>query len=304
MAVPAKNEELNEQKHGITGKEQTMFQMVVRRFLRHRLAVIGLAVLLFLAIGALLAPVIWGDIYNTIPSGDILAQSKQPPSFAHPLGTDDLGRDMLARIFYGGRVSLTVGLFAAAISITVGAVVGAVSGYYGGWIDNLLQRIVELISTLPFFFLVLVMVAVFGNSFWNVIMVLGLTGWTGNARLVRGQFLQLRNLEFVQAAKALGAPDARIIFKHILPNTLAVVIVAATLDVASFILTESALSFFGIGVPSTTPTWGNMLSNAQQYLYRAPWLAVFPGAMILFTVMSINFVGDGLRDALDPRLKQ
>lgn len=290
--------------HPEMGKEESMARMVIRRFFRHKAAVVGAFILIFLAIGALLAPLIWGDIYNTIPSGDILAQSKQPPSLGHPMGTDDLGRDMLARIFYGGRVSLTVGVVSALISITIGGVIGAVSGYYGGAIDNVLQRFVELISTLPFFFMVLVMVAVFGNSFWNVIMVLGVLGWTGTARLVRGQFLQLRSLEFVQAAKALGAPDGRIMMRHIFPNTMAVVIVSATLGVADNILVESALSFFGIGVPTTTPTWGNMLTNAQQYLYRAPWLAVFPGIMILLTVMSFNFLGDGLRDALDPRLKQ
>lgn len=293
-----------QQAHPEMGKQESMLRMIARRFFRHKPAVVSLVVLTLLAAGALVAPVFWSEVVDAIPRGDILSQARQPPSWAHPLGTDDLGRDMLARIMYGGRISLTVGLLSALISISIGSLVGAASGYYGGWLDNALQRFVELVSTIPFFFMVLVMVAVFGNSFWNVIAVLGMLGWTGTARLVRGQFLQLRNQEFVQAATAIGAKDVRIMLRHILPNTLAVVIVSASLAVADFILVESALSYLGMGIPSTTPTWGNMLTNAQQYLYRSPWLAIFPGAMILLTVMSFNFIGDGLRDALDPRLKQ
>lgn len=277
---------------------------LLARFLRHRPAACGTLVLILLALLAALAPRIWGDAIHRIPTEHIAQQAKLPPSWQHPFGTDELGRDVLARTLYGGRVSLLVGLTAAAIATSVGSLVGAAAGYYGGLVDSILMRCTEVVATLPFFFLVLTVVAFTGNSFWNVVTIIGLTGWTSTARLVRGQFLQVREQEFVQAARALGAGDARIIFGHILPNVLAVVIVNATLAVAGIISLEAALSFFGLGVPTTTPTWGNMLTSAQQYLYRAAWLAIFPGLMILLTVMSINFVGDGLRDAFDPRLKQ
>jgi len=229
-----------------------------------------------------------------------------PTTAQHWLGTDDLGRDILTRLLYAGQISMSVGIICTAIVIVIGALIGVISGYFGGWIDTILMRIVDLLLAIPFFPLLLVlsqMLSQFLPSFWTIVIILSVFGWLGICRLVRGQILSLRNLDFVEATRALGASNSRIMFRHMLPNSLAPLIVAATLAVGDFIISESALSFLGYGVKPPTPTWGNMLSDVNNYFLEHPLLAFYPGLAILITVVSINFMGDALRDALDPRLK-
>jgi len=227
----------------------------------------------------------------------------KPPSLDHYLGTDQLGRDVFSRMLHGARVSLSVGFVAVAISILIGILVGAVAGYYGGWVDSLLMRFVDIMLCFPSFFLILTVVALLGPSLFKVMVVIGITSWMGTSRFVRAEFLSLRERDFVQAAKALGVRDPRIIFRHILPNALAPVFVTATLDVASAILVEAGLSFLGFGVQPPAPSWGNILTEGRTYIFDAWWLTVFPGLAILITVLSFNLAGERLRDALDPRLR-
>jgi peptide/nickel transport system permease protein len=227
----------------------------------------------------------------------------RPPSGAHPLGTDDLGRDVLARVVYGARVSLKVGFVAVGIATALGLFVGLLSGFYGGWVDAVLMRFVDMMLCFPTFFLILSVIAFLEPSIWNIMAVIGLTGWMGVARLVRAETLPLKERDFVAAARAQGAGDARIIFRHVLPNTLAPILVAATLGVAGAILTESALSFLGIGVQPPTPSWGNILTTGKDNIEFAWWLSLFPGLAILVTVLGYNLLGEGIRDAADPRLK-
>ena len=227
-----------------------------------------------------------------------------PPSHVHLMGTDSLGRDVLSRIIYGSQISLKVGFVAVGLATLIGVLLGAVAGYYGGWVDNLLMRLVDLMLCFPTFFLILAVIAVLEPSIWNIMIIIGLTSWMGVARLVRAEFLTLREREFVQAARALGARDGRIIFRHLLPNALAPVMVSATLGVAGAILTESALSFLGLGVQPPTPSWGNILTAGKDNIEIAWWLSVFPGLAILMTVMGYNLLGEGIREAIDPRLKE
>ena len=227
-----------------------------------------------------------------------------PPSPAHYLGTDTLGRDVLSRIIFGSRVSLKVGFVAVGLATLIGLFIGALAGYYGGWVDSALMRLVDLMLCFPAFFLILAVIAVLEPSIWNIMAVIGLTGWMGVARLVRAEFLSLREREFVTAARALGAGDTRLILRHMLPNALAPVMVSATLGVAGAILTESALSFLGLGVQPPTPSWGNILTAGKDNIEIAWWLSVFPGLAILVTVMSYNLLGEGIREAIDPRLKE
>jgi peptide/nickel transport system permease protein len=245
---------------------------------------------------ALLAPMITSD-----PNSIDLTSRLRPPDSVHRLGTDDLGRDVLARIFHGARVSLTVGFTATAISLVIGSFLGALAGYYGGAADWIVSRLIEVVLCFPFLLLVLAIVALFRPSFLTIMIALGLTSWTTEARFVRGEFLRIREMEFAQAARASGARDSRIIFRHLLPNALAPVLVSASFGVAAAILTESALSFLGMGVPSPTATWGNLLSTAELYLEYAWWLAVFPGVAIFLTVAAFNIIGDRVREAFDPR---
>lgn len=271
-----------------------------RRFRRHRMAMAGVALLLAMAALAVAAP--WVAPYDpNQPSPAV----DQPPSAQHLLGTDGIGRDVLSRLIWGGRISLTVGLVAVTISVGVGTLVGAVAGFFGGWVDNALMRVVDVVLSFPSLVLLIVVASILPPSIYSTMAVIGLLSWTGVARLVRGEFLSLRERDFVQAARAAGAGRARIMFRHMLPNALAPVVVAATFGVAEAILTESALSFLGLGVRPPTPSWGNMLSEALSYrvLVLQPWLWVPPGVMIFLAVISINLVGDALRDALDPRLK-
>jgi len=226
------------------------------------------------------------------------------PSPNHYLGTDILGRDVLSRIIYGSRVSLKVGFVAVGLATLIGLLVGALAGYYGGWVDQCLMRLVDLMLCFPTFFLILAVIALLEPSIWNIMVVIGLTSWMGVARLVRAEFLSLREREFVTAARALGAGDARLIMRHMLPNALAPVMVSATLGVAGAILTESALSFLGLGVQPPTPSWGNILTAGKDNIEIAWWLSVFPGLAILVTVMSYNLLGEGIQEAIDPRLKE
>lgn len=221
----------------------------------------------------------------------------------HWLGTDEIGRDVLARMIWGGRVSLAVGIVAVSIYVTIGIVVGALAGYFRGWTDILISRLIEIVIVFPSFFLILAIVAFLGPSIFNIMVVIGLTGWTGIARLIRGEFLRLGEQEFVMAGKALGFTPARIIFRHVLPNAIAPVLVAATFGVAGAILTESALSFLGFGITVPQPSWGGILSAGRDAMFRAPWLIYFPGFAIFITITAYNLVGDALRDAADPKLR-
>jgi peptide/nickel transport system permease protein len=279
-----------------------------RRFRRHRLAVAGGVILIAMALAVLLAPLFWNVAINDI---DFTARLKGP-SWQHPFGTDDLGQDLLARMLYGGRISLSVGLAAMAVAIVVGTVIGAVAGMSRGWVGTALMWLTDFFLSLPLFPLLLLVIYLFreplkavlgleGGVFVLIVVVIGGLRWMPAARLVRAQFLSLREKEFVEAARALGATRTRQVVRHILPNALGPVIVAATIDVAAAIILESTLSFLGLGFPPDIPSWGRILFDAKDYLDIAPHWALFPGAAIFLTVLSINFVGDGLRDALDPR---
>jgi peptide/nickel transport system permease protein len=279
-----------------------------RRFRRHRLAFASAFILLAMIAAIALAPLIWGLAINDIDFNARL----QGPSWQHPFGTDDLGQDLLARMLYGGRISLAVGLSAMAVAMTVGTIIGAVAGMSRGWVGTALMWLTDLFLSLPALPLLLLVIYLFrdalkaafgaeGGVFIMIVIVIGGLRWMPVARLVRAQFLSLREKEFVEAARALGASKLRQVVRHILPNALGPVIVAGTIDVAAAIIAESTLSFLGLGFPPDIPTWGRILYDAKDYLDIAPHWALFPGAAIFLTVLSINFIGDGLRDALDPR---
>jgi peptide/nickel transport system permease protein len=273
-------------------------EVLWQRLRRNRMAMAGAAIVLSMFLLALLASMVGRD-----PGAIDIAHRLQSPSFAYPLGTDDLGRDVLVRILYGARISLLVGFVAVGIATFIGILLGAMAGYYGRWIDSLIMRFVDIMLCFPTFFLILAVIAFLKPSIWNIMIIIGLTSWMGVARLVRAEFLSLRERDFVLAAQAIGARDARIIFRHILPNAMSPVLVSATLGVAGAILTESALSFLGIGVQPPTPSWGNMLIAGKQTLGTAWWLSVFPGLVILITVLGYNLLGEGIRDAMDPRIR-
>lgn len=225
-----------------------------------------------------------------------------PPSWQHWLGTDDTGRDVLSRMVYGTRISLSIGLVAVSIYMTIGIFFGALAGYFGGWIDIAISRMIELMMCFPVFFLIIAIVAYLPQSIYNIMVVIGLTGWAGVARLVRGEFLRIRNIDYVSASQALGFRTPRIIFRHVLPNAMAPVFVSATFGVAVAIITESGLSFLGFGVPPNVASWGSILAKARELLPAGWWITTFPGLAIFMTVTVLNLVGEGLRDAMDPRL--
>jgi peptide/nickel transport system permease protein len=237
------------------------------------------------------------------PIQQTLSDRLLPPSFHHFMGTDQYGRDVFSRLLYGARISLAVGLVAVSIYIFIGTFVGAVAGYYGGIVDALLMRLVDILLCIPTFFLILMVIAFIGPSIVNVMIIIGLTSWTDVARLVRGEVLSLKEREFVQAAKVIGMKDVRIIMKHILPNAMGPILVVATLGIGGAILTESSLSFLGLGVQPPTASWGNMLQEGKDHLTDAWWLVTFPGLAIFITVLGYNLLGEGLRDLLDPRLR-
>ena len=261
------------------------------------MAVAGLVALVLLVLSSAFAPLVtpYGprqqDLFNTLA----------PPSWTHPLGTDALGRDQLTRLLYGGRISLSVGLLSTAVAVVFGTAVGAIAGTFGRWVDRFLMRLIDLMLVFPPLILLILFASLFGTSYLTIVLVLGAVSWMTVGRLVRASFLELKPKDFVEASRALGSGDVRISIRHILPNSWGPVIVAATLNTAAAIITESTLSFLGLGIQPPLASWGNMLQNAQSEMMSAPWTAIFPGLLIFFTVLSINFVGDGLRDALDPR---
>jgi peptide/nickel transport system permease protein len=269
------------------------------RLFRDKLAVVGLIIVLSFFILSVLTPYIAPYDPNIIDVDKIL----MPPSWEHLFGTDDLGRDVFTRMLYGAGISLKVGFVAVGIAVLVGVFLGAIAGYYGGWIDIIIMRFVDIMLCFPSFFLILAVIAFMEPSIFNIMVVIGLTSWMGITRLVRAEFLTLKERDFVLAEKAMGADNFRIIFVHILPNAMAPVLVAATLGIASAVLVESALSFLGIGVQPPTPSWGNILTQGQSVLGIAWWLSFFPGMAILVTVLGYNLLGEGIRDAIDPRLK-
>ena len=280
--------------------ESYYYQVFWRRLRRNRVALVGGAVVIVLFLVSLLAPWITPydsdalDLYNVL----------MPPSAAHWFGTDELGRDVFTRVLFGAKISLKVGFVAVGIAVVIGTLIGLVSAYYGGWLDTILMRFVDIMLCFPTFFLILAVIAMLEPSIWYIMIIIGLTGWMGVARLVRAEVLSIRERDYVLAARVIGASDFRIIFRHVLPNAIAPVLVSATLGVAGAILTESALSFLGIGVQPPTPSWGNILTSGKDYIEFAWWLSLFPGGAILITVLSYNLLGEGIRDALDPRLNR
>lgn len=301
------------------------WQLAWRRFRKHKMAVIalgGLAVIfVYIFLGGLVfargvcAPTGQHVTAEAYANCNDISKKLQPPSLEHPFGTDTIGRDILARTIYGGQISLSIGLFAAIVEVIVGVLVGSLAGYFGRWVDDALMRITEAMLIIPSLFLLIVLakalggkvpeIDLLGRSFSGsvvvIILVIGFTSWMYLARIVRANVLSLKELDFITASRALGVSDARIIFKHLLPNTIAPIIVSATLGVSGSILSEAYVSFLGLGVQTPTASWGNMLDSSVKYIQSAPWLWFFPGLLILLTVLCINFIGDGLRDALDPR---
>jgi peptide/nickel transport system permease protein len=301
---------LETENSAIANPPRTLWGDAWRRFRRDKMAVLGAMVLVAIFTAVLVGP--W--IYTTPTSEIDFSRSMAPPSWQHPFGTNDLGQDQLARILIGGRISLAVGVAAMAVAVSLGTAVGAISGFYGGWLDTLLMRTTDLFLSLPQLPLLLLVMYLFRDTaraiagpeagiFLLIVLVIGALNWMAVARLVRANFLQLKEMDFVRAARSLGATPRRIIWVHILPNAFSIVIVAATLAVGTAIITESTLSFLGLGFPPDVPTWGQMLFKAKDYITQAPHLVIFPGLAIFLTVLSINYIGDGLRDALDPRTR-
>ena len=305
--------------------EPSQLIVIWRRFRKHKLAMFGLITLSILIVSSIVGPFLTGYAYTDQNLNAVfldMMASEPDTGRLHVLGADELGRDLLTRLLYAGRISLLVGFLCTLVVVVFGAVYGAIAGYNPGIIDSLLMRIVDLMLSLPFLPLLLLLSVFFHSAFegWSppsilgfqgndvkavvtIVIILGLFGWLSISRLVRGSIISLRNLDFVEATRALGASAPRIIFNHLLPNSLAPIIVFSTLAVGEFIILESALSFLGLGINPPTPSWGNMLNGVQQYMWSHPFLAFYPGLLILFTVLSVNFMGDALRDALDPRLK-
>ncbi|MBK8139130.1 MAG: ABC transporter permease [Chloroflexi bacterium] len=283
-----------------------------KRFLQHRGAVAGAVLLILMVVYVTLGSLLFSEAYANFNDTKLRLL---PPSAEHPFGTDNIGRDVFARTVYGGQISLLIGLASVTLAVTIGVTVGLLTGYYGGWIDTVLMRLTEAMLSIPTLLFLLLMANVFGGRFPQIVLlgrtfsgsvlviiiIIGLTSWMYLARIVRSLILSLKETEFIIAARAIGAPDYRIIFSHLLPNIVAPVIVTATLGVANGILSESYISFLGVGVGPPTATWGNILDGSRQFFDSAPWLWLAPGTLIVLTVMSINFLGDGLRDALDPR---
>ena len=293
---------------------QTPLQRVVRRFVKHKAAMFGLVIVIFVVLYVVIGSFVFSETFaNRNETSDQLLA----PTQAHPFGTDRIGRDIMARTVYGGQISLIIGILAGAMEVTLGMAIGAVAGYYGGWVDAILMRFTEAMLSIPQLLLLLVMAKFFGNKIPDIplfgrefsgsvvviIVILGVTSWMGLARIIRSNVLSLKETEFILAARALGLPNWRIIWAHLLPNTMASAIVALTLGVGGAILSEAYVSFLGLGVQPPTASWGNMLTEAQDFhiIANAPWYWLFPSLLILLTVLGINFVGDGLRDALDPR---
>jgi len=276
----------------------TLSVLAWRRFRRHRLALIGATVLGLVVGVCVVAPLLVPESAANRVDPTLF---RAPPSPAHPFGSDDVGRDILWRTIYGGRISLAIGALSIALAMSIGVVLGSVAGYYGRWTDSLIMRLTDAMLSMPSLLLLIVLTRILGASVSTIILVIGLLNWMQVTRIVRANVLSLKEQDFVLAARALGVNDGAIIFRHVLPNTLAPVVVAATLGVGYAIILEASASFLGLGVQPPTASWGSMLYRAQGLMIQAPWVAIFPGLLILVTVMAINFLGDGLRDALDPR---
>jgi len=272
----------------------------IKKIIRNRLALFGLIIVMTLFAIAVFAPLISPYNYKNIDVQNIL----MPPSSTHFFGTDDLGRDVYSRMIWGARISLAVGFVSVGISTLIGITLGAIAGYYGKYADMIIMRFVDIMLCIPGFFLILAVIAFLGSNIFNIMIIIGLTSWMGVARLVRAEFLSLKEREFVLGAKASGASDFRIIFIHILPNALSPVFISAVLGVAAAVLLESSLSFLGLGIQPPTPSWGNILTEGKSNIEIAWWLSVFPGLAILITVLGYNLLGEGLRDALDPKFKK
>ena len=284
------------------GRAESYLRQVLRRFCRHKLGLVGVILIATISLLSVLAPVLAPYDPTAIHPLDALGGKPAAPSAKYLLGTDNLGRDILSRVLYGGQISLSVGLGAMLISLVIGIPMGCLMGYYGGAIDFLGSRLIDFMCCIPTFFLILIVNSLLDSqSVFNVMLVLGLFGWMGISRQIRSQFLAMRDQEFVQAAISLGIPTWRVVFKHILPHAIVPVIVEATMGIGGFIVSESGLSFLGLGIQEPNASWGSMLKTAQTYMRTAPWMAIVPGVLITVTVMSFNFVGDALRDALDPR---
>jgi peptide/nickel transport system permease protein len=299
IAIPATDDDVRIERHGVW-----------KRFRRHRLALVGAVVIALVTIVAFSAKLLAPADPNFIDQANWSGYPLAPGVAHHILGTDENGRDLLSRLMYGGQISLTVAFFAVLMELSIGTVIGAISGYYGGWTDYVLMRITDVFLSIPLLPLLLVLTAIVAASsnkaalgFGVIVVIIGGTSWPAVARLVRASFLSLREKEFCEAARALGNRDGRIIFRHLLPNAVAPIIVQGTLEVANVIILESTLSFLGFGIQPPTASWGNMLANAESNMAIAPWVAIFPGLCILITVLAINYLGDGLRDALDPNMK-
>jgi peptide/nickel transport system permease protein len=280
-------------------RQETLSRLFWKRFRKNKLALLGAVIVLFLFVVAVFAP--WIAPYD--PGHIQIKKVLEEPSARHPFGTDPLGRDVFSRMVWGSRISLMVGFVAVGIATALGIFLGALAGYYGRWVDNLIMRFVDIMLCFPTFFLILAVIAFLEPSIWNIMIVIGVTGWMSVARLVRAEFLSQKERDYAVAERALGAKNFRIIFRHILPNALAPVLVSATLGVAGAILTESALSFLGIGVQPPTPSWGNILTAGKDNIDIAWWLSLYPGMAILITVLGYNLLGEGIRDSIDPRLK-
>jgi peptide/nickel transport system permease protein len=278
----------------------SIWRLTWRRFRRHRAGVIALAVVIIEVAIAVSAPLFIPQQLAIDPNPLAILQR---PSAEHWLGTDEVGRDIFARLIYASRISLTIGFLAAVTAIVVGTAVGSLSGYFGGWLDNVLMRVADAMLSIPSLFFLIVLSVTLGPSVRTMVIVIGLLSWMELARIIRANVLSLKRREFVEAAQTIGARPPAVIARHILPNTLAPIVVAATLGVGNALLTEASVSYLGLGVQPPIPSWGNMLYNAQSYFFNAPWITLYPGLMILITVLCINFVGDGLRDALDPRVR-
>lgn len=280
-------------------RPRSFWRTAWRRFLKNRIAVLSAIFLIVMILVAAFAPALAPQDPNAV---NILSPHAER-SAEHWLGTDENGRDVLSRLIVGARASITVGITSMLIAIVIGSLVGSVAGFLGGWVDTILMRLTDGMMAIPYFFLVLIVVAVFGSSFQNIVAVIGVTSWMVVARIVRSEVLRYRNLEFVTAARSLGASNGRLLVRHIIPHTVPSILVAATLGVANAILLESALSYLGLGIQEPQASWGNMLSNAQAYIWENPILPLYPGLLILLTVLAFNFLGDALRDALDPQYR-
>jgi peptide/nickel transport system permease protein len=283
-------------------KGTSQWAIAGKHFRKNKIAMAGMIVMLLLYVITLITPLI--APFDPAEQGDIVAMRYLEPSMTHLMGTDKFGRDVFSRVLYGARISLSIGFIAVGIGVVIGTILGSMAGYFGKAVDTVIMRFTDMMLAIPRLVLLIVVIALFDRpDIWMVVIVLGLTGWMSVARIVRGEILSLREREFVQAAKALGMSDFRIISRHILPNTLAPIIVFATLGIGNTILVEAGLSFLGLGVQPPTPSWGNMITDGRDALITAWWIATFPGLAIVFTVTAFNLLGDGLRDALDPRLR-